>query len=624
MTAPNRNTLWARALVDELVAAGVDAVVASPGSRSTPLTMAAARTDDLRVFSQLDERSAAYFALGRARRTGTVTPLICTSGTAAANYHPAVMEASEARVPLLALTADRPPELRDSGANQTADQEKLYGDAVRFYKDLPEPAPNDRALRSLRTTVARAVGTAEGADPGPVHLNVPFKKPLEPTRVPDDVPADLDPVAEAGRDGPYVDITPGSPEPGDEGLRRIANELSTTDRGLIVAGPADPPGLDAEAVTALSHATGFPILADPLSGVRFGGHTRVAPVIGAYDAYLSAEIAGEPGDATGDGAADWTDPDLVLRLGASPTSKRLRKYLAGTGADQYQVDPAGRWREAEFAATDLVVAEPSRLCARLSRLVAGGDGDGDWRAQWEDVDRTARGILGREEDGNSPTADDTDDPLPFHEGDALRVVADALPDPATLFVSNSMPVRDLDRFVGPTTTSVTALGNRGVSGIDGIVSSALGAGSATTDDLTLVVGDLALYHDANGLLALDRCDVDATIVLINNDGGGIFHKLPIESFEPEFTEAFKTPHGIEFEPLADLHGLSYARIDARSAETAEETETVDDDLADAYTRARDADGSHLIEVRTEAEPSHRTRERLEEAVERAVHVDDTE
>ncbi|MGQ3329357.1 2-succinyl-5-enolpyruvyl-6-hydroxy-3-cyclohexene-1-carboxylic-acid synthase [Halorubrum sp. FL23] len=616
MTAPNRNTLWARALVDELVAAGVDAVVASPGSRSTPLTMAAVRNDDLRVFSQLDERSAAYFALGRARRTGAVTPLICTSGTAAANYHPAVMEASEARVPLLALTADRPPELRDSGANQTADQEKLYGDAVRFYKDLPEPAPNDRALRSLRTTVARAVGTAEGADPGPVHLNVPFKKPLEPTPVSDDVPADLDPTAERGRDGPYVDVTPGSPEPGDEELQRLANELSTTDRGLIVAGPADPPGLDAEAVTALSHATGFPVLADPLSGVRFGGHTRVAPVIGAYDAYLSAEVAG----ASGTGA-DWTDPELVLRLGASPTAKRLRKYLAETGADQYQVDPAGRWREAEFAATDLVVTEPSRLCARLSRLVVGGNGDADWRAQWEDADRTAGAIHGRAEDGDDPATDDT----PFHEGDALRVVADALPDPATLFVSNSMPVRDLDRFVGPTTTSVTALGNRGVSGIDGIVSSALGAGSATTDDLTLVVGDLALYHDGNGLLALDRCDVDATIVLINNDGGGIFHALPIESFEPEFTEAFKTPHGIEFEPLADLHGLAYARIDARPEERPEAAESaaaVADDLADAYRRARDADGSHLIEVRTDAETSHRTRERLEAAVERAVHGDE--
>jgi len=615
MTAPNRNALWARAIVDELVDAGVDAVVASPGSRSTPLTMAAARNDDVHVFSQLDERSAAYFALGRARRTGEVTPLICTSGTAAANYYPAVMEASEARVPLLALTADRPPELRDSGANQTADQEKLYGDAVRFYKDLPEPAPNDRALRSLRTTVARAVGTAEGADPGPVHLNAPFKKPLEPTRVDGDVPADLDPTAARGRDGPYVDVTHGSPEPGDEELQRLANELGTTDRGLIVAGPADPPGLDAEAVTALSHATGFPVLADPLSGVRFGGHTRVAPVIGAYDAYLSADVAGESDPATA-----WTDPELVVRLGASPTSKRLRKYLAETGADQYQVDPAGRWREAEFAATDLVVAEPSRLCARLSRLVPGGGGDADWRAQWEDADRAAREVHGRE--GDAAVSADDADPLPFHEGDALRVVADALPDPATLFASNSMPVRDLDRFVGPTTTSVTALGNRGVSGIDGVVSSALGAGSATTDDLTLVVGDLALYHDGNGLLALDRCDVDATVVLINNDGGGIFHELPIASFEPEFTESFKTPHGIEFEPLADLHGLAYARIDARPEErpeAAESAATVADDLADAYRRAHAADGSHLIEVRTDAESSHRTRERLEAATERAVH-----
>ncbi|GAB7008793.1 2-succinyl-5-enolpyruvyl-6-hydroxy-3-cyclohexene-1-carboxylic-acid synthase [Halorubrum trueperi] len=665
MTAPNRNALWARALVDELVAAGVDAVVVSPGSRSTPLTVAAVRHDDLRVFSQLDERSAAYFALGRARRTGEVTPLICTSGTAAANYYPAVMEADNGRVPLLALTADRPPELRDSGANQTADQEKLYGDAVRFYKDLPEPAPNGRALRSLRTTVARAVAVAAGADPGPVHLNVPFKKPLEPTRVAGDVPADLDPVAEAGRDGPYVDVTRGAPEPGDDELRRLARDLSEAERGLIVAGPADPPGLDAEAVTALSHATDFPILADPLSGVRFGGHTRVAPVIGSYDAYLSEAVAGDS-----ESAADWSDPDLVLRLGASPTSKHLRKYLAGTGADQYQVDPAGRWREAEFTATDLIVAEPSRLCARLSRSVGGGGGDPDWRAQWENADRAARAIHGREGDagdvsegsngngttnedgasngneasnGNGTTNEDgatnDDEPVPFHEGDVLRVVAGALPDPATLFVSNSMPVRDLDRFVGPSTTSVTALGNRGVSGIDGIVSSALGAGSATTDDLTLVVGDLSLYHDANGLLAIDRCDVDVTVVLINNDGGGIFHALPIESFEPTFTDAFKTPHGIKFEPLANLHGLRYARIDARAAErgkpAAEEREPaaenaatdvddVADDLAGAFERARNADGSHLIEVRTDAEASHRTRERLEAAVERAVHGNETE
>ncbi|WP_096393475.1 2-succinyl-5-enolpyruvyl-6-hydroxy-3-cyclohexene-1-carboxylic-acid synthase [Halorubrum trapanicum] len=638
MTAPNRNVLWANALVDELVAAGVDAVVASPGSRSTPLTVAAAGHDELRVFSQLDERSAAYFALGRARRTGRVTPLICTSGTAAANYHPAVMEASEARVPLLALTADRPPELRDSGANQTADQEKLYGDAVRFYKDLPEPAANDRALRSLRTTVARAVATAEGADQGPVHLNVPLKKPLEPTPVPGDVPDDLPDAAERGRDGPYVDVTHGAPEPGDDELRALATELGDADRGLIVAGPADPPGIDPESVTALAHATGFPVLADPLSGLRYGGHTRVAPVIGSYDAYLSADLAGGEGASGGEDADDadlpdeasegWADPDLVLRLGASPTSKRLRKYLAETGADQYQVDPAGRWREAEFAATDLVVAEPSRLCARLSRLVGGGSGEPDWRAQWEETDRVAEAVHTRESDA---VRDGDGSEHGFHEGDALRAVAGALPDPATLFVSNSMPVRDLDRFVGPTTANVTALGNRGVSGIDGIVSTALGAGSGTTDDLTLVVGDIALYHDSNGLLAVDRCDVDVTVVAVNNDGGGIFHKLPIESFEPPFTESFKTPHGMEFEPLADLHGLGYERIDARpdaladrGESPAERAQAAADDVAAAVSRAHEEDGSHLIEVDTDAESSHRTRERLAAAVERAVHGEETD
>ena len=613
MTAPNRNTLWARAMVDELVASGVDAVVVSPGSRSTPLTMAAERHQELHCFSQLDERSAAYFALGRARRTGRVTPLICTSGTAAANYHPAVMEADRARVPLLALTADRPPELRDSGANQTTDQEKLYGDSVRLYADLPEPAAADRALRSLRTTVDRAVAVAEGADPGPVHLNVPFAKPLEPTPVPGDVPDDLDPTAGTGRSGPFVDVTPGTPEPDDAGLRELAAALEA-DRGVIVAGPADPPGLDPEAVTALSHATGYPILADPLSGLRFGGHTRVAPVLGAYDAYLSGGVAG-PNETR----RAWHDPTVVLRLGASPTSKRLRTYLAATDADQHVVDPTGRWREAAFTATNLVVAEPSRLCARLARLIGGGGGDPVWREQWLRAERIAtalhRGDRSSVTDDAAVADGAVDVPADVHEGTVLQTVAEAVPDPATVFVSNSMPVRDLDRFVSPSTTNLTALGNRGVSGIDGIISSALGAGSATSDDLTLVVGDLALYHDANGLLAVDRCAVDATIVLINNDGGGIFHKLPVESFDPPFTGSFKTPHGLAFEPLSTLYGLEYVRIDARDDGTDDPAVA----LADAHTRAREADGSHLIEVRTDAEASQRTRERLLSAVEQAVH-----
>ncbi|WP_435182558.1 2-succinyl-5-enolpyruvyl-6-hydroxy-3-cyclohexene-1-carboxylic-acid synthase [Halobellus sp. EA9] len=581
-TDPNRNTLWARAFVDELAEAGVDAVCISPGSRSTPLTVAFDRHDDVHVFSQLDERASAYFALGRARRTGNVTPLVCTSGTAAANFHPAVIEASQSRVPLLLLTADRPPELRDSGANQTIDQEKLYGDAVRWYRDVAEPEPDDRKLRSLRTTAARALAKARGTPAGPVHLNFPFRKPLEPTPVEGDVPADLPGPATEGRDGPFVNVESGRPELDDDALRKLASELAEP-RGLLVVGPTDAPGVDPEAVAAFAHASGFPVLADPLSGVRYGGLTRTTPVIGGYDAYLGERVR----DA-------WPDPDVVVRVGASPTSKPLRKYLSNTRATQYVVDPAAGWREAEFAATDLVVADPSRLLGRLSRLLS-GTGSRDWRERWIAADAAHEAVL--DEEGE------------FCEGRLLRDVVDLAPDPSTLFVSNSMPVRDLDRFGAPTTTSLTALGNRGASGIDGIVSTALGAGSATTDDLTLVTGDLAYYHDMNGLLALGRCDVDATIVLINNDGGGIFHMLPIERFDPPFTSQFVTPHGLDFAPTEDLYDLSFARVEGGDREA----------FRERYADATDREGSHVIEVRTDAESSHRVREDLREGtVERVL------
>ncbi|MFC7069006.1 2-succinyl-5-enolpyruvyl-6-hydroxy-3-cyclohexene-1-carboxylic-acid synthase [Halobaculum lipolyticum] len=584
--APNRNTLWGRAVADELAAAGVDAVCITPGSRSTPLTVAFDRHPDIHVFSHLDERASAFFALGRARRTGAVTPLVCTSGTAAANFHPAVMEAAQSRVPLLLLTADRPPELRDSGANQTVDQEKLYGDAVRWYKDLPEPEADDRKLRSLRTDLARAVSTAEGTPAGPVHLNVPFRKPLEPVTVQGDVPDDLPRLAAEGRDDdrPFVSTTAGHPMPDDRDLRRLAGALDA-ERGLIVAGPADPPGPDPQAVTALAHATGFPVLADPLSGLRFGSAVRVAPVLGGYDGVLA------------DGAPDgWPDPEVVVRFGASPTSKPLRKYLAGTDARQFVVDPAGEWREAEFAATDLVVADPSRLCGALSRQV-GGPGATDstaWRERWEAAEAAHWDAV------EEAAADDGR----AFEGRVLADVADLAPEPSTVFVSNSMPVRDADRFAAPAAKGITMLGNRGASGIDGIVSTALGAGSATTDDLTLVTGDLAYYHDMNGLLALARCDVDATVVVVNNDGGGIFHMLPIERFDPPFTGQFKTPHGLDFEPTAALYDLEFARVEGDDR----------DGFRDLYRESVASDGSHVIEVTSDAEASHRVRDAVAEAV----------
>ncbi|MXR21710.1 2-succinyl-5-enolpyruvyl-6-hydroxy-3-cyclohexene-1-carboxylic-acid synthase [Halobacterium bonnevillei] len=580
--APNRNTLWARAAVDELAKSGVDAVCVCPGSRSTPLTVAFAAHDDIRVFSHLDERSAAFFALGRGKRTGTPTPVVSTSGTATANFHPAVIEANQARVPLLVLTADRPPELRDSGANQTIDQQKLYGDAVRHYRDLPEPAADDRKLRSLRTAVCRAVGESTGANPGPAHLNFPFRKPLEPVAVPGDVPegfADEHPLAATGREDAFVSVHHAPAAPDDDTLNALADAIDGTDRGLIVAGPDDAAGLTRTAAVALAEATGFPLFADPLSDLRYGTHVETAPVVGGYDGLLAA------GPLDGDLQA----PDVVLRFGASPTSKPLRQYLRDSGARQFVVDPAGEWREATFTTSDLVVADPTKTARALAGRLEPRE-----RTAWTDR------VLAL--DADYWDAVDEFTPEAILEGDVVAAAAADAPDPATLFVSNSMPVRDLDRFGRPRDADITVLGNRGASGIDGITSSALGAGSATDEPLVLVTGDLAYYHDSNGLLALDRCEVDATVVLVNNDGGGIFHMLPIEAFDPPFTGQFKTPHGLDFEPTGDVYDLEFARV-----------ETLDGFRA-AYRESVDAAGTQVIEVETDAAASHRERERLEEWV----------
>ncbi len=576
MSAPNRNTLWADAIVAELVSHGVDAVCVSPGSRSTPLTVAADAHPDLAVFSHLDERSAAYFALGRARRTGKPTPLICTSGTAAANYHPAVLEADRGRVPLIALTADRPPELTDTGANQTADQEKLYGDAVRWYRDLPEPEADARKLRGLRTTVARAVAASTDAPAGPVQLNCRFSKPLEPVEVEGDVPESFaaeHSEAVEGRDGPFVRTDAAARTPTDRTAERLAASVTTAERGLLVCGPDS--GLASDSVAALAAATGFPVFADPLSGVRFGDHVRETPVFGGYDAFLDERVTN-----------GWPDPELVLRFGASPTSKPLRKYLARTEAKGVLVDAAGGagWRDAEFGVQERVDADPDALAAALVERVS-REPNAEWHERLKHAERAHFDLAGEAPDSM--------------EGSILRTVFAAAPDPATVFVSNSMPVRDADRFAAPRVGDVTALANRGVSGIDGITSTALGAGSATDDPLVLVTGDLAYYHDTNGLLAIERCGVDATVVLINNDGGGIFHMLPIEAFDPPFTGQFKTPHGLDFAPTAELFGFEFVRSSPES-------------FIEAYEASLDSEGTQVIEVRTDAEESHRAREALRE------------
>ncbi|ELZ10449.1 2-succinyl-5-enolpyruvyl-6-hydroxy-3-cyclohexene-1-carboxylic-acid synthase [Natrialba aegyptia] len=604
MSAPNRATLWGRILVDELAASGLEAVCLAPGSRSTPLTVAFAEHPDIEVYSHLDERSAAFFALGRARRTGEPTALVCTSGTAAANFHPAVIEADQARVPMLVLTADRPPELRDSGANQTVDQVELYGDAVRWHADLPLPEASERTVRSLRTTAARALLETTVSEPGPVHLNCPFRKPLDPIEttgseaVPDEFAETL---AGAGRDGPFVETAAGrhASEPDADGtgaLETLRTALETADRPLLVAGPADPVTsstgeLDPAAVVAVADAVGAPVLADPLSTVRFGPHVAAESaadgnrtVYGGYDGYIDALPA--------------PDPDVVVRFGASPTSKRLRHALRDADARQFLLDPVGAWREATFTATDLLAASPGSVFESLAASLGEPTTANRWRARFDTAERLHWDLR------DDACTTDSLESEPF-EGAVLASVFEAAPDPATIFVSNSMPVRDADRFAHPQPADLTVLANRGASGIDGITSSALGAGSVTDEPLVLVTGDLAFYHDSNGLLALERCGVDATIVLLDNDGGGIFHELPIEAVDPPFTSQFKTPHGLEFDALEELYDFEFERVEPAAFEG-------------AYRRSLASDGTQVLSVSFDADASHRRRAELDERVHTAV------
>ncbi|WP_207589094.1 2-succinyl-5-enolpyruvyl-6-hydroxy-3-cyclohexene-1-carboxylic-acid synthase [Halomontanus rarus] len=608
--APNRNTLWGRILVDELVEGGLEAACIAPGSRSTPLTVAFAEHPDVEVevFSHLDERSAAYFALGRGRRTGEPTALVCTSGTAAANFHPAVIEADQARVPLLVLTADRPAELRDSGANQTIDQVGLYGDSVRWDVELPDPEADERKVRSLRTTAARALAKTTGTPAGPVHLNCPFRKPLEPVEVPGDVPEEFaETLAGSGRDGPFVDVSSGRPTLEGSEVRRVADALANASRPLLVAGPADPPGLDAGSMVALARTLEAPVLADPLSDVRFGSHVEVSAAKPTVGTESETERETEPAATTVCGGYDayldetWPDPDVVVRVGASPTSKPLRHWLRDADCRQFLVDPAVDWREATFTATDLIGADPDRLLASLADAIGDSatatgtetSSDSGWLERFRRAEARHWSVVGAAREADRLETD------PF-EGAILASVLEHASDPATVFVSNSMPIRDADRFGRPREADLTVLANRGASGIDGIVSTALGAGSATEGEepLVLVTGDLAFYHDSNGLLALERCGVDATIVLLDNDGGGIFHMLPIEDYDPPFTDQFKTPHGLSFDALADLYDLEFERVSPAAFD-------------DAYRESLESAGTQVLALEFDAEASHRHREELE-------------
>jgi 2-succinyl-5-enolpyruvyl-6-hydroxy-3-cyclohexene-1-carboxylate synthase len=544
---------YVRAFVDELARSGVHHVCACPGSRSTPLALLLASHPDIRLWMHLDERSAAYFALGLARpgprrNAAGVVPVavLSTSGTAAANFFPAILEAQHSRIPLLVLTADRPPELSDVGAPQAMDQIHLYGNHVKWFvaASLPESTP--QSLRYIRTLAGRAVGTALASPAGPVHLNFPFREPLIPAPAQETTAVPDGGVHEARRDGrPYVAVTAAPRAADGVVFRHLAERLTAMPRGLIVCGPQHDPALPA-AVAHLAARLHYPILADPLSGVRCGPHDH-GQVLDAYDAFLRDEHC----------ASDLI-PEVIVRLGAMPTSKPVLQYLQRhSNAYLVVVDGGGGWQEPALLAADMIFAEPAQWCLQLAALLDARateattvDHSCHWLEQWLRVDRVARATL----DERLAALEE-----PF-EGKVFAELAAHIPDGATIFAGNSMPVRDLDAFFAGSRRAIHFLANRGLNGIDGVVSSALGASAVRDGPLILVIGDLSFYHDLNGLLAGRLHDLDAMIILLNNDGGGIFSFLPQAAHREHFELLFGTPHGLSFRGVVEMYGGRYQRV----------------------------------------------------------------
>ena len=554
MTATDTYLLL-RAFCDELARCGMRDACTSPGSRCTPIVLSLVRDARIRCFSHIDERDAGFFALGAAKASGRPVAVTCTSGTAAANLAPSVIEAHHAGVPLIILTADRPPELREVGAGQTIDQLKLYGSAVKWFFEVGVHDAEPQRVRWMRSLACRAYWTSLGERPGPVHLNFPLREPLV-----------LDgplPEDETGRQGgrPYVDRDPAWPVaargPGPHPSGRIA----------VVAGggTADP-----SALASFCARKRVPILADPLSGARQG-----PAAVAHYDLILR-----DPAFAQGH------RPEFIIRTGDLPTSKPLRAWLAGLDAAQIAVDPGGTWQDPDAVVGMRIYALP--LPDDFEPL------DEGWLRSWRETDERAGDAIA------ATVGDELSEPL------VAARLGEWLGGDATLFVASSMPIRDVETYFPARELAPRVLSNRGANGIDGTVSCAFGVAAAGDRPVVLLVGDVALAHDIGGLLSARRLGLALTIVLLNNDGGGIFHFLPVARERDAFEEHVATPHGIDFSRAAALYGCEYERP-ATAA-----------DLRAALQRSVAAQATTIIEVRTDRERNLALHRRVADAARAAL------
>ncbi len=560
-----------RALLDELVRCGMQHACTCPGSRNTPIVLAIAREPRLQAWSHVDERSAGFFALGAAKASGRPVAVTCTSGTAAANLLPSVIEAHEAAVPMILLTADRPPELRDVGAGQTIDQIKLYGDAVKWFVELGIPEATPDQLRWVRALACRAYWTAAGGRPGPVHINVPLREPFV-----------LD--GQLAHDGPGDAGRPnGAPwliqEVAAPSGRPMLPRRHDFRRTVFVVGDLGPHHALSGKLAAFAARARVPLLADPLSGARSG-----PAAIAHFDLILrDADLARE------------LRPDAVCRIGELPTSKPLRQWIASLDQSQHVLfAPDDRWSDPASRVTQRIVGSLEGLLERAWEDLVVAD-DSDWLDRWTTADSAVAHAIAEPLMGAG-----------LSEPATVTALAQFLPPTATLFVGASMPIRDVEEFFPALHQPPRVMANRGANGIDGTVSSAFGVTAASAGEVVLVLGDLTLAHDIGGLLAARRLGLKLTIVLINNNGGGIFNFLPVSSQADIFEQHVATPAGLDFSHAAALYGCRHQPV------------ANVDEFAAALMGALAGEQTTIIEVRTDRTANRQLHADVETAALRAL------
>ena len=578
----------ATALVDGLVAGGATHACVSPGSRSTPLALALARDPRVRVHIHLDERSSAFFALGIAKATARPVIVATTSGTAAAELFPAVVEASQTRVPLVLLTADRPPRLRGTGANQTIVQPGLFGDYVRTSIDLPVPSTEGQEAW-WRQATREAFEAMFGDPPGPIHLNCPFEEPLSPSEGAAKPSATDERLEWPPRSKAVLDP--------DEG-ERLA-ELVSGARGAVVVG-GWPGDIGGEA-RFWAEILGWPVLAEPTSTGRRPDSSLSAGQTLVQSTWIDAHR-----------------PEVAIQFGAAPTTRPTQMFVASAEtivvADRFHLDP-----DPERVASWTLAVDPDALRNALGRHPVMQQGIGialtgehtreeieqiwrgridpapdDWREAWRAADRVARTTMDDAMDG-------WDEPF---EPRVARDVAAWAPDGGFLFVGNSTPVRDLDLTMAPR-DGIRVLANRGASGIDGLVSTALGVAAADRGPTVALLGDLSFLHDAGAVLWNARRGLDLTVVVANNGGGHVFSFLPQRDL-PEHRELFVTPHSVDIGGLCEAAGAGHERVERAS------------DLSPALDRAAGAGGLNVVEVMVDADLGLRRRREMRDAVDTAL------